>query len=216
MTTTRSQPSPDPDSDRAVRNASPGVNQQETPADRGRARTRGTFGRLTSAPWHPLLFAAVIVLSAWFDAAISPYPLTRPLLVALVGAAVLTGAAALVVRSARIGGFVATAVIWVLWSRNLLDLAETAIHRLGVAGIGFAVAIALVVILVARILRRGFARWTVEGATSFLNRGALLLLLVTMVMGVATGTLAVAPVRTELATRRCLGREVRADAGSRG
>ena len=127
------------------------------------------------------------MLSAWFDATISPYPLVRPLLVAVLGAAVLTVVAGLASRSARIGGLIATAIIWVLWSRNLLDLAETAINRLGVAGIAFALAIVLVIILVARILRRGIARWTVEGATSFLNRGALLLLLVTVVMGVATG-----------------------------
>ncbi len=164
------------------------MNQQETPADPAPDRTRGIAGRLTSAPWHPLLFAAVIVLSAWFDATISPYPLVRPLLVALLGAAVLTVVAALALRSALLGGFVATAIIWVLWSRNLLDLAETAIHRLGVAGIAFALAIVLVVILVARILRRGIARWTIEGATSVLNRGSLLLLLVTVVMGVATGS----------------------------
>ena len=157
------------------------------PADLARVRTRGVVGRLTSAPWHPLLFATVVVLSAWFDATISPYPLARPLLVAVLGATALTVVAALVLRSAPVGGFVATAAIWVLWSRNLLDLAETAIQRLGVAGIAFAVAIVIVVILVARILRRGIARWTVEGATSVLNRVALLLLLVTVLMGVATG-----------------------------
>jgi len=157
------------------------------PADLARVRTRGVVGRLTSAPWHPLLFATVIVLSAWFDATISPYPLVRPLLVAVLGATALTVVAALVLRSAPVGGIVATAAIWVLWSRNLLDLAETAIQRLGVAGIAFAVAIVIVVILVARILRRGMARWTVEGATSVLNRVALLLLLVTVFMGVATG-----------------------------
>ncbi|MEA2677866.1 MAG: hypothetical protein QOJ81_2007, partial [Chloroflexota bacterium] len=156
------------------------------PADRARDRTRRI--RLNSAPWHPLLFATVIVLSAWFDATISPYPLGRPLLVAVLGATALTVVAGLVLRSARMGGLVATATIWVLWSRNLLALAETAISRLGVGGVAFAVAIVLVLILVARILRRGIARWTVEGATSFLNRGALLLLLVTVVMAVTTGS----------------------------
>ena len=122
-----------------------------------------------------MFFAAVIVLSAWFDAAISPYPLVRPLLIAVLGATSLTVVAGLAFRSAQVGGLVATAIIWVLWSRHLLDLAETAIHRLGVAGIAWAAAVVLVVILVARLVLRRANRWTVEGATSFLNRGALLL-----------------------------------------
>ena len=143
--------------------------------------------RLASAPWHPLLFATVIVLSAWSDAAISPYPLVRPLMVAVVGATLLTVAAGLVSRSARLGGLIATAIIWLLWSRHLLDLAETAIHRLGVAGIAWAAALVLVVILVARLLLRRSNRWTVAGATSFLNRGALLLVFVTIAMGAVTG-----------------------------
>ena len=74
-----------------------------------------------------------------------------------------------------------------LWSRHLLDLAETAIHRLGVAGIAWAAAVVLVVILVARLVLRRSNRWTVEGATSFLNRGALLLAFVALAMGAVTG-----------------------------
>jgi hypothetical protein len=145
------------------------------------------IGRLASAPLHPVLFAAVIVLSAWFDAAISPYPLVRPLLIAVLGAAVLTVVAGLAFRSPQIGGLVATAIIWVLWSRHLLDLAETAIHRLGVGGIVWAAAVVLGLVLVARLVLRRANRWTVAGATSFLNRGALLLALVTLLMGGVTG-----------------------------
>ena len=151
-----------------------------------RARA-STIRRLASVPWHPVLFAAVIVLSAWFDAAISPYPLVRPLLIAVVGAIVLTVVAGLAFRSAQVGGLVATAIIWVLWSRHLLDLAETAIDRLGMAGLAWAAAVVLVLILLARILLRRVSRWTVEGATSVLNKGALLLALVTLVMGGVTG-----------------------------
>ena len=134
-----------------------------------------------------MLFAAIIVLSAWFDAAISPYPLVRPLLIAVGGAIVLTVVAALALRSAQVGGLVATAIIWALWSRHLLDLAETAIDRLGVAGLAWAAAVVLVLVLLARILLRRVSRWTVEGATSVLNKGALLLALVTVVMGGVTG-----------------------------
>ena len=56
--------------------------EQGSPSD---ARA-SVLGRLASAPWHPVLFAAVIVLNDWFDAAISPYPLVRPLLIAVLGA----------------------------------------------------------------------------------------------------------------------------------
>ena len=99
----------------------------------------------------------------------------------------LTVVAGLAFRSATVGGIVATAIIWVLWSRHLLDLAETAIHRLGLAGIAWAAAVVLVVVLVARLVLRRSNRWTVEGATSFLNRGALLLAFVALAMGAVTG-----------------------------
>jgi len=141
----------------------------------------------SALPWHPVLFAAVIVLTAWSDAAISPYPLVRPLVVAVLGAAALTIVAGLVFRSARVGGLVATLSIWVLWSRHLLDLGETAINRLGVAGIAWTAALVLVLILIARILRRRFHRWTVDDTTSTLNRGSLLLAFVTLVMAGVTG-----------------------------
>ena len=143
--------------------------------------------KLRAVPWHPVLFAAVIVATAWFDAAISPYPLLRPLLIAVIGAAILTVASGLAARSAQVGGLIATVIIWVLWSRHLLDLGETAIARLGLAGVAWAAALVLALILVARILRRRVRRWTVEGATSALNRGALLLAFVTLAMALVTG-----------------------------
>jgi hypothetical protein len=146
-----------------------------------------TIRRLASLPWHPVLFAAVIVLSAWFDAAISPYPLVRPLVIAVLGATLTVIIAGFAFRSAQVGGLVATAIIWVLWSRHLLDLAETAIDRLGVAGVAWAAAVIVVLILLVRLLLRRSSRWTVDGATSFLNKGALLLAIVTIVLGGATG-----------------------------
>ena len=173
---TSRQASPEPEvGDSAARRASPGVSHAPRAA------------RSRALPWHPLLFAAVIVATAWFDAAISPYPLLRPLLIAVVAAAVLTVVAGLATRSAQVGGLVASGIIWLLWSRHLLDLGETAIQRLGVAGIAWAGALVLVLILVARIVRRRVRRWTVDGATSVLNRGSLLLAFVTIAMAVVTG-----------------------------
>jgi hypothetical protein len=145
--------------------------------------------RLGGLPWHVPLFAAVIILSAWLDAAISPYPLVRPLLIAVLGATAVAIVAGLVVRSAQVGGLLATALIWLLWSRHLIDLAETAVNRLGVAGIAWAAAVVLVLVLLVRIVRRKSRGWSVEGATSFLNKGALLLAVVTLVMGGVSGKL---------------------------
>lgn len=143
-------------------------------------------------PWHPLLFAAIIVVTVWVDAAISPYPLVRPLLVAVLGAAALTVIAGVAFRSAQVGGLVATGIIWLLWSRYLLDLGETAINRLGVAGMAWGAAIVLVLFLVARIVLRKARRWTVAGATSALNRGSLLLAFVTVAMAIVTGRVGLA------------------------
>jgi hypothetical protein len=142
---------------------------------------------LRGLPWHAPLFAAVIILSAWLDGAISPYPLVRPLVIAVGGATLLVIVAGLAFRSAQVGGIVATALIWLLWSRHLLDLAETAIHRLGVAGIGWIGAVVVVLILLARILRRKASRWTADGATSFLNTAALLLAFVTILTAGVSG-----------------------------
>lgn len=174
---TSRQASPEPTDAVAGHRASPEANHAPRPRN----------SKWSALPWHPLLFAAVIVATAWFDAAISPYPLIRPLLVAVLGAGLVTAVAGLACRSAQIGGLVATAMIWVLWSRHLVDLGETAVERLGVAGVAWGAALVLALVLVARIVRRQARRWTVDGATSALNRGSLLLAFVTIAMAVVSG-----------------------------
>ena len=82
-------------------------------------------------PWHPLLFAAAIVLTAWFDAAVSPYAASRSLAIALLIAAALTGIGALVTRSSQLGGIAATVVIALLWSKQLIDAAGGPRRRAG-------------------------------------------------------------------------------------
>ena len=104
-------------------------------------------GRL---PWHPLLLAAAIVLTAWIDAAVSPYAAFRPLFVALLIAAALTGIGALVTRSWQLGGIAATVVIALLWSKQLIDAAGGIIGRAGpIIGLVWILLIAAVVALVA-------------------------------------------------------------------
>ena len=58
-------------------------------------------------PVHPLLFAATVVIAYWVDTVVSPHAAFRSLLVAVVGAALLTGIVWLLMRNlARAGIFV--------------------------------------------------------------------------------------------------------------
>jgi hypothetical protein len=139
-------------------------------------------------PWHPLLLAAAIVLTAWFDAAVSPYAAFRPLVVALLIAAALTGIGALVTRSWQLGGIAASVVIALLWSKQLIDAAGGIIGRAGpIIGLVWILLIAAVVALVAYLGRR--RRWTRDGVTSFLNRGAALLVVAAVAFGLISGRL---------------------------
>ena len=142
-------------------------------------------GRL---PWHPLLLAAAIVLTAWFDAAVSPYAAFRPLVVALLIAAALTGIGALITRSWQLGGIAASVVIALLWSKQLIDAAGGIIGRAGpIIGLVWILLIAAVVALVAYLGRR--RRWTRDGVTTFLNRGAALLVVAAVGFGLISGRL---------------------------
>jgi hypothetical protein len=145
--------------------------------------------RAGQIPWHPLLLAVAIVLTAWFDAAVSPYAAFRPLLVAILIAGALTGIGALVARNWQLGGIAATVVIALLWSKQLIDAASGIIGRAGpIVGLVWILLIAAVVGLVAYLARR--RKWTRDGATTFLNRGAALLVVVAVGWGLISGRLA--------------------------
>lgn len=140
-------------------------------------------------PWHPLVFAAVVVVTAWLDSAISPYAVIRPLGGALAFAALLLGVGALITRSLQLGAIAATAVIWLIWSKTLLDVGATAFERLGAFAALWLVAIGLVVVLIARRLIPLARRWTLQSVTRALNRASLLLLAASLVLGVLSGTI---------------------------
>lgn len=144
--------------------------------------------RIDRLPWHPLLISAAIVLTASLDAAVSPYAAFRPLAVAMVVAALLTGIGALVTRSRELGGIAATIVIALVWSKQLIDAAGGIIGRAGpVVGLVWLLLVAALVGLILYIARR--RRWTAEGATAVLNRGAALLLLASIGYGLVSGRL---------------------------
>jgi hypothetical protein len=140
-------------------------------------------------PWHPFLFAAVIVVTVWLDAAISPYGIIRSLLVALGAAGVLMLVLALVLRSLQLGGLAATIIIWVLWSKQLLEVASNALDRLGVFALLWLAAIVVVALLGIRLLARTTRHWTLTSFTGFLNRGAGLLLAASLLLGIVSGKL---------------------------
>ena len=144
--------------------------------------------RLRAFPWHPLLLAAAIVLTAWLDAAVSPYAAFRPFAVAILFAALLTGIGALVTRSWQLGGIAASAVIAVLWSRQLIDAATGIVGRAGpLIGLVWILLLAAVIGLVGYISRR--RRWTADGVTTVLNRAGLLLVAVSIGYGLVSGRL---------------------------
>ena len=144
--------------------------------------------RLERLPLHPLLIATAFVLTAWFDAAVSPYAAFRPMAVAIVVGSLLTGIGALVTRSWQLGGIAATVVIAGLWSRQLIDAALGIIGRAGpIVGLVWIGLLAAVVALLAYVVRR--RRWTRDDVTGFLNVGGTLLLVLTIGFGFVSGRL---------------------------
>ncbi|HEX7223965.1 MAG TPA: hypothetical protein VF367_00115, partial [Candidatus Limnocylindria bacterium] len=138
-------------------------------------------------PWHPVVFAATMVVSAWLDAAVSPFAALRPLLVAGAAAVVLTLLAVLITRTRWIGGVVASAAIGTLWSRQLVTLFGDLSARMG--ALVTVVWVALIVVVAVLILRRIGAGWSGNGVTTFLNRASLLVLAAGLLLAVVNGTL---------------------------
>jgi hypothetical protein len=144
-------------------------------------------GRL---PWHPFLFTVVIVLTAWLDAAVSPYAAFRSLAVALLIAALLTGVAGLALRSVQAGAIVASATIGVLWSKKLLTTIVDIGTRMGPLVIVWGLLIVVALFLAVRAVRRLAPRLTRESVTVALNRSSLLLVVVAFAFGLVNGRMA--------------------------
>lgn len=113
----------------------------------------------------------------------------RALGVALVGAGVLTAVLGLGLRSAHMGGLVATGIIAVLWSRQLVRLGSGIAERMDgwlavvwLLLIGFAVAVGL-----RLAMRRGLLTTPPDRWTSLLNRAGALMLVATVLLGVLNG-----------------------------
>ena len=157
------------------------------------ADTPPTWRRLRGIPWHPGLFAASIVLAYWLDTVVSPYAAFRSLVVAVIGAVVLTLAFWALTRNIARGGIVASAVIGLLYSKHLaefgFDVQELAPTWLFITWI---IAIAAVAVLAIRMLRKRAAQWPAGRVNAVLNWGGALYLGSTIAMGLLSGKFAYA------------------------
>ncbi len=147
--------------------------------------------RLADIPWHPMLFAATIVLAYWLDTVVSPHAAFRSLLVAMGGAGILTMLVWGATRRPARAGIIVTALIVLLYSRHLVDIAEDvrdlaplSLFVLWLAAIAAAIAVGV------RVLRRWTTRWTARRVNSVLNWAGLIYLLTTIGMGLLSGKIA--------------------------
>lgn len=145
--------------------------------------------KFIALPWHPALFAAVIVITLLLDAAVSPYAAARPLLVAVAAAVTVAVVASILLRSPERGGIFTSGVIGLLWSKQLLVSGRDIVSRMGPAAILWVMLLLIALFLVLRILRRGTRRLTVTKLTALLNRAAVMLLVATLGLGVISGRL---------------------------
>ncbi len=149
-----------------------------------------TTERAGQLAWHPFLLATTVVVTLWLDAAVSPYAVVRSLVVAITLAASITLIAGLLLRSMQLGGLVASGVIGLLWSRQLIDVLAAAQARMGSLAIAWYAVIAIAGILVVRLLWRRAPRLNRRSLTTFLNRGAALLLVSALLLGFMRGSMA--------------------------
>ncbi len=147
--------------------------------------------RLADIPWHPMLFAATIVLAYWLDTVVSPHASFRSLLVAIGAAGILTMLAWVAIRRPAWAGMIVTGLIALLYSRHLVDIAvdvwDLAPLWLFVLWVA---AIVAAVVVGARVLRRWATRWTARRANVVLNWAGLIYLVTTIGMGLLSGKIA--------------------------
>jgi hypothetical protein len=139
--------------------------------------------------WHPVGFAAFVVVSLWVDSAVSPFAAFRSLAIAVAAGALLWLIATLALRSAINGAFVASAVIGLMWVKQVLDPVGGLLQRMSVVGLIWLTLIGLAVILGLRLIWRRRVAITLDRMTAFLNRAAGLLILATLLLGLMNGRL---------------------------
>jgi hypothetical protein len=133
--------------------------------------------RPSTVPLHPLLLGAWLVLNAQVDTGVALQSTLRVWAVVLVGSLTILGAWFLVTRRWGVAGIGASATIWLLASRDL--------DRLWLGLIAVAAVVAALVVL--QRLARG--RISMAGMTRGANLVAGILVILTIVRGVANGTL---------------------------
>ncbi|HEX5013401.1 MAG TPA: hypothetical protein VFV72_04505 [Candidatus Limnocylindrales bacterium] len=131
-----------------------------------------------------------VVVGFWLETAVSPYAAIRSALVAIGLALLVTVVAGALLRSILLGGIVATALIGLAWTKQLLDIPASLLDRgQGAVAVVAGVALLGIVILVVRILFRRRSMFSRVSVTRILNRGAALLLVATVAFGIINGRL---------------------------
>ena len=113
----------------------------------------------------------------------------RSFLVTVVVILLLVAIASLALRSFQLGSLAATAIVCLVWSKQLLSLANGLSSRMGLVAVLWLLLIGIAAVLAARAIRRRGATVTTDGVTLLLNRASLLLLVVTIGFGLVRGRL---------------------------
>lgn len=133
----------------------------------------------------------MVVTSFWLETAVSPYAALRSVGIAVLLAVLVMVVAGALARSLLLGALVASALIGLAWSKQLVAIPSSLAGRgQVVAAVLVSLALIGVVVLAVRILLRNRARITLSGATVVLNRAAALLLLAALGLGIINGRLA--------------------------
>ena len=139
---------------------------------------RRRLGVPSGVPWYPVVIAATIVIAAYVDVDVHAAALLRPLVVVVVGTLVVQVVLTLLLRDSDRAAIGMTLLLVLL---KVPDIARLALALVLVAAIGAAI------VLYARMHRR---RPTVAAFNRVAAPASMLLLLSTLVTGVASGTVA--------------------------
>ena len=90
----------------------------------------------------------------------------------------------------QLGAIIASAIVVLLWSKQLIDAARTVVDRSGpIVATVLIVSIGAVIALAADVARRRAPHWTRDRVTRVLNSASALLVIATLAFGLMNGTL---------------------------
>lgn len=142
-------------------------------------------GKAASIPFHPFLFAAVLVLGPYLELMAHPGAVVRPLLAAIALSASVFAVASLVSRSVTVGALGATGLLLVLALKPItVAVLVLAASQPVVAALLVGATVAGLVVLGRIAWRR---RFTAASATRWLNISSVLFLLIVILGAIPRG-----------------------------